>query len=128
MNNWKSRLREADAAADASLPSDDAARMRQAVIAAARTAAAPRAPAWSRAFVVAATALVVTCASMLAALQRTTLSMPMALVELPGLPDAPALTAQSAFVERQQLHFETPGGTRIIWVFNAEFEDQGTLP
>ena len=29
---------------------------------------------------------------------------------------------------RQQLQFATPGGTRIIWVFDAEFEVKGTLP
>jgi hypothetical protein len=28
----------------------------------------------------------------------------------------------------RQLHFSTPGGTRIIWVFDADFEVKGTLP
>ena len=30
--------------------------------------------------------------------------------------------------ERQQLQFSTPGGTRIIWVFDPGFEVKGTLP
>jgi hypothetical protein len=30
--------------------------------------------------------------------------------------------------ERRQLQFVTPGGTRIIWTFNSEFELSETLP
>jgi hypothetical protein len=30
--------------------------------------------------------------------------------------------------ERRQLQFATPGGTRIIWVFNSEFEMRETMP
>jgi len=30
--------------------------------------------------------------------------------------------------ERRQLQFSTPGGTRIIWVFDSEFQLKETLP
>jgi hypothetical protein len=30
--------------------------------------------------------------------------------------------------EQRQLQFSTPGGTRIIWVFNSEFEVKETTP
>jgi hypothetical protein len=29
---------------------------------------------------------------------------------------------------KRQLQFATPGGTRIIWVFDSDFEVKGTLP
>ncbi len=30
--------------------------------------------------------------------------------------------------ERRQIQFATPGGTRIIWVFDSEFQVKETLP
>ena len=30
--------------------------------------------------------------------------------------------------ERRQLQFDTPGGTRIIWIFNSEFDLKATNP
>jgi hypothetical protein len=46
-------------------------------------------------------------------------------------PVDPALasaTDETPATARQQLHFSTPGGTRIIWVFDPGFEVKGTLP
>jgi hypothetical protein len=35
----------------------------------------------------------------------------------------PGMTAADSFVTApRQLHFVTPGGTRVVWVFNPEFE------
>lgn len=43
-----------------------------------------------------------------------------------GHADAPARTGFAAGADvtstRRQLQFATPGGTRVIWVFNADFE------
>jgi hypothetical protein len=41
-------------------------------------------------------------------------------------PPAAAIPAESP--QQQQLQFSTPGGTRIIWVFNSEFELRETIP
>jgi hypothetical protein len=27
-------------------------------------------------------------------------------------------------VEHRQLHFSTPGGTRVIWIFNSQFQER----
>jgi hypothetical protein len=83
---------------------------------------------WPRAFVVTASVLFMVCASLLTALQRTTHEV------VGGLQPEIAVTsetpefAEGEDAERQQLHFRTPGGTRIIWVFDSQFEAKGTLP
>jgi len=45
---------------------------------------------------------------------------------------APTAAIDSAVVTppegRRQFQFETPGGTRIIWVFDPEFQVKETLP
>jgi len=33
-------------------------------------------------------------------------------------------TSSPANTKRRQLHFSTPGGTRVIWVFNSQFQDR----
>ncbi len=40
-------------------------------------------------------------------------------------PDVPAASAP---VPPRQLQFSTPGGTRIIWVFDPEFQVKETVP
>jgi hypothetical protein len=95
------------------------------------TATEPQARArfmWPRAFVVTATILLMVCASMLTALQRTTRHMVEGLVPGTAVASETPEAAESEDVERQQLHFRTPGGTRIIWVFDSQFEAKGTLP
>jgi hypothetical protein len=123
MTDWRARLREGDPGRDAVIPEADVRRMRAVLIAAAHEAVERR-TAWSRAFLVAATTLVLVCASMLTALQRTTREEP---APVAGV-EAVAAPAASSADERQQLHFETPGGTRIIWVFDSKFDVKGTLP
>jgi len=46
----------------------------------------------------------------------------------PADPVLASATDDVPATQRQQLHFSTPGGTRIIWVFDPGFEVKGTLP
>jgi hypothetical protein len=128
MSDWRARLREADAGRRFETRRDEIERVRKVVLAA---AARPNRDAWigpgrSLAFV-SATAMMTTlgvAASWHAAQQE------------PGPVPTTAVTQRSdrgstttdQEVGRQHLHFSTPGGTRIIWVFDAEFDSKGTLP
>jgi hypothetical protein len=128
MNDWQSRLREADPGSDAVMSPADVQRIRRAVTSAASEARQRVSIMWPRAFVVTATVLLMICASMLTVLQRTTRQMLESLPpETAVASDTPEVT-EGEDVERQQLHFRTPGGTRIIWVFDSQFEAKGTLP
>lgn len=124
MTDWRIRLRDADRALDADVDPDAAQRLRRSVLAASR-ASVPPARVWSRTFVATAAALTLVCAGLLAALQGG---------DLRGAPPADATKAtllpaqDEPPPERQQLHFSTPGGTRVIWVFDPGFEVKGTLP
>lgn len=113
---WRSRLRDADAAAPVEITDAELRRMRQAVVAAA-AAAASSATVWPRAFLVTATALLVVCSGLLAGLQNLASNRAPLIVEHAAEPSA-----------RTQLQFSTPGGTRIIWVFDSEFDLKGTTP
>ena len=126
MSDWLNRLREADAARVQELPPPAAQRIRRTAIAAAeRAQAAPRLD-WSAPFVLTTASLTLVCGVLLTALQAGRA----AVAEAPA--PSPAAQAEAAMADapagRQQLHFATPGGTRIIWVFDAEFEVKGTLP
>jgi len=124
MTDWRNRLRDADRALDRELKPEAAQRLRRSLLASA-SSLAPSPWMWSRAFAATAAALTLVCAGLLAALQGG------------DLRDAPPADATKAALvpaqddappERQQLHFSTPGGTRIIWVFDPGFEVKGTLP
>lgn len=126
MSDWRSRLREADVEHGGGLSAADVQRVRRAVIGAAVQPREPAGWAWSGPFLVVTTVLVMFCVSVLAALQEGRSAGPGAVksrhVEGSG-PDGAGPPA-----ERQQLQFATPGGTRIIWVFDSQFDVKGTLP
>jgi hypothetical protein len=129
MNDWQSRLREADPGSDAVMSPADVQRIRRAVMSAATGSRGRDRLMWPRAFVVTATVLLMVCASMLTALQRTTRGGDGALApETTATSEALEESLDSGEIERQQLQFKTPGGTRIIWVFDSQFEAKGTLP
>ena len=130
MTDWKTRWRDADSGLDADLPDAEIQRIRRIVVAAAGEAPRRAALGWPRAFVVTAALLVMVCASVLTGLQRATRQMEIDASVVPVASDAtPGAPGDgSADADRQQLHFRTPGGTRIIWVFDAQFEVKGTLP
>ncbi|HVL66851.1 MAG TPA: hypothetical protein VM364_06265 [Vicinamibacterales bacterium] len=110
MNDWRAILRQGDPAA--ALDPQAAARMRQAVV---RAAAADerRAPAWPMRLAFASFAGLVLTLSVLGTRPAH---------ERPG----PA--GVEAGAERRQIHFTTPGGTRIIWEINPEFRLEETAP
>ena len=118
MTTLKARLSEGDPAAGAGLSDGDVQEMRRMVVAA---AAKPMgAPAWwGQSLAVAALLLVMIGAGLFAgrrAADREPVIVPVALEDpAPG-------------GERRQLQFSTPGGTRIIWVFDSEFQLKETLP
>ena len=124
MSDWRRRLRDADRALAVEMERDVARRMRQSVLASAREAAA--APGWSRTFVTAAATLALLCVGLLTALPRGASERPVPAVADAGDPIVSGPDDPSA--ARQQLQFATPGGTRIIWVFDPGFEVKGTLP
>ena len=121
---WKNRLYEADAALARDLPPERARLLRQAVIAEAERAT--RLASWSLPFALTAGSLTAVAVALVLA---TAIAPPpqAAGVETAGAGEEMAQPPQAGG-NRQQLHFATPGGTRIIWVFDADFEVKGTLP
>ena len=127
MSHWKDRLRDADEALARELSREDAQRLRKTVLAA---MAAPTARRWPLSFTVIAGSLTAASAALV-------LSTAMgSSVPAPAGGSAPATAAAGNASsaqpaedgERRQLQFATPGGTRIIWVFDTDFEVKGTLP
>jgi hypothetical protein len=133
MTDWRTRLREADPDRGAELRPDAVERVRARVIAAVNASAPRPRQAPSRQLALVATLSLAVLAAVGAAWQaglRGTPDLPLRADRLigsgpatPGLGDDASSTAG-----RQQLHFATPGGTRIIWVFDPAFEIKGMLP
>ena len=123
MTQWKNRLLEADRELAREMSPGEVQRLRRTVVAEAASAVRSRRR-WSLPFVL-------TAGSLTAAAAALVLSM---VTALPGATAPPpgdvAVAGESApdAGGRQQLQFATPGGTRFIWVFDAEFEVKGTLP
>jgi hypothetical protein len=114
-SDWRPRLRAAldhDEGADAgTLAPEDVLAMRRTVVAAARDASPGRLR--RRSLAIAATVLLVIGVG--AAVERR-------LAEREPAATGPAEPALPAGGEHLQLQFATPGGTRIIWVFNSELD------
>ena len=128
MTDWRFRLRDADRALERDVEPDASQRIRRTILAAV-PANRPAVQAWSRTFAATAAVLTLVCVALLTTLQggaRLT-DDPAVRVE-PADPALASTTDDTSTTERQQLHFSTPGGTRIIWVFDPGFEVKGTLP
>lgn len=101
--------------------------MRRVVLAtAATTAPEPKGWPWTRPMFIAAT-VVAMIAVGIAAVRRFDLSVA---PETPSTMRADmslSASADGVVVPNRQLQFLTPGGTRIIWVFNSEFDLKATL-
>ena len=124
MSDWKTRLRESDPAPDAEMSATDVRRIRSVVLEAAHAADGSSPFAWPRSFVLTTAAFTVTCAVALVALQQNVSRTRRA----GGVAATGTISESAPVVQKQQLQFATPGGTRIIWVFDSEFEIKGTLP
>jgi hypothetical protein len=117
MKDLRTVLREGDpAAADQGLTPDQTTRMRRAIVIAARRPDVVRTP-WQQPLAVAAMVVLTVAAGVFAG-QRLARSQPEGV-------DQPRATP---IEERRQLQFSTPGGTRIIWVFDPEFSVKETVP
>ena len=128
MTDWRTRLRDADRALARDVEPEVSQRIRRAVL-----GAVPAGPAvvqaWSRTFAATAAALTLACVGLLTTLQGGAGTSDDDVVQVGPADTALASTTEDAPAsERQQLHFSTPGGTRIIWVFDPGFEVKGTLP
>ena len=111
-------LADADPVAlDPELAPEEALAMRRAVLAEGRVERPAREP-WAG-FVPVIVAVIVTVAAGVA-LGRKLPERPAAI----GAPVAPVAAPD----ERRQMQFATPGGTRIIWTLDPQFELRGTTP
>ena len=113
MEDWRRSLRDGDPVSrEPALNGDDVDRIRRAVL----TAEPRTARAWRMRLAV----LSVAAAAVVGALwvDRT--------VTHPLPADPPVLAAPppstSGAVQRRQVQFATPGGTRVIWVFDSTFD------
>lgn len=123
MTDLNTLLKNADPVRDDDgLSPVDAQRMRRVVVAATIEPSPARTP-WLRPFAITAVgALLVVLA---------TVAGDRVLVEqaLPPAPIDPAVApAGSTDGERRQLQFSTPGGTRIIWIFDQNLRLQESMP
>ena len=113
MTDLNNRLRESDPLRrEPGLSCDDVERMRRALIAAAHSAPVRRIR-WSRPFGIMAVA-VLTLVIGAVATRRVPSERPERRVSRSA---TPALSEQ-----RTQVHFSTPGGTRIVWTLDPAFQ------
>ena len=113
MTNLGKQLRDSDPLADVpALPLDDVQRIRRMIIAEIHRPAALWSP---RPLMVGATVAATLAAGVVIG-QRLPRQAPLrgGSVERPGGPDFGK--------DRRQVHFDTPGGTRIIWVIDPDFD------
>lgn len=108
---------------DSGLAPVDAERMRRVIVSAALESAPGRTP-WMRPFAIAAVlALLVVVGTMTG--DRVVVGPATAPVTSEPLA---AAGGSSADGERRQLQFSTPGGTRIIWIFDQNLRLQESMP
>ena len=119
MNDWRTALRDADAGAEAQLAADEVNAMRRAVVAAVPSPVAAR-RLWIQPLLVAATIALMIGTGAVAG-RRAALQPPTVATHAAPAPE----TGEQ---EKRQLQFATPGGTRIIWVFNPEFQLNESMP
>ena len=119
MNDWRTALRDTDPAAHAQLSNDDAQLMRRAILAEVPPAASRSARLWVQPLLVAATIALMIGTGALAGRRA---------VSDDARGGGVVSKADDDRAETRQLQFATPGGTRIIWVFNSEFDLKESIP
>ena len=113
MTDIRDRLRDADPLlADPGLSRDDVARMRRAVLDEAQAPQRETGLHWKKMLPIAAAVALIAGAGIDAA-RRTSRQAPVSAAAV-AAPVAAAAT-------KTQLHFSTPGGTRIIWTIDPAF-------
>ena len=115
MNHLNRLLRDADPVSrEPGLSAGDVAHLRRAMLAAAH-AAPVRSVLWGRQLAMAACLTVIVLVGLVAAHRVP-----------PAARDVPT-AASSASDQRTQIHFSTPGGTRIVWTLDPGFQLRETL-
>lgn len=127
MTDWRTLLRELEARnEDDRLSPDDAESMRRAMLAAAAKGSPEREHgSWMRPLLVAATVVAMVAVGVLAG-RRFDLGVPPQHQPAQGESHQESGAAETGEPNRQ-LQFLTPGGTRIIWVFNSDFDLKATV-
>lgn len=106
---------------DEGLSAVDAQRMRRIVVAEAAEPTPARTP-WRRPFAVA------TVASLLVTVATMTGDRLLVRHDAAPAPLEPSLATGGGGDDRRQLQFATPGGTRIIWIFDQNLRLQESMP
>ena len=101
----------------------DATRMRRLIVAAAPEPSVVRTP-WQRPFAIAALGALVAVVGAIAGHRRVVDSVP----ATQATEAVAAIGGSSIADERRQLQFATPGGTRIIWIFDQNLRLQESMP
>jgi hypothetical protein len=122
MNDLNTLLKNGDPLREnGELAGTDAQRMRRIIVAAALEAAPGRTP-WLRPFAAAAVGALLVVVGTIAGHRAA---------EQPASPvadDTVTTSGGSVGDERRQLQFSTPGGTRIIWIFDQNLRLQESMP
>jgi hypothetical protein len=125
MTDWRTRMRDAmDSDGEERLSADAARAMRRAIVAAARSSARVDVHSWKRPVAFAATVILMIGAGITAGRHLDLDLSPPEESAVDGAAAGPMEPARS----NRQLQFSTPGGTRIIWVFNADLDLKATMP
>jgi hypothetical protein len=123
MTDVKTLLTDGDPVrSDGELSPADALRMRRLIVAAAEPTVV-RTP-WQRPFAIAAVGALVAVVGTIAGHRRIVDPVPAA----PATEPLAAIGGSSIADERRQLQFATPGGTRIIWIFDQNLRLQESMP
>ena len=101
----------------------DASRMRRLIVAAASEPSMARTP-WQRPFAIAAIGALVAVVGAVAGHWRIVGPVP----ATPATEPQAAIGGSSIADEPRQLQFATPGGTRIIWIFDQNLRLQESMP
>jgi hypothetical protein len=116
MKDLKTLLRDADPVVhERGLPHETVAELRRAVVAAAH-AAEVNPVLWGRQFAMATCLTVMVLAGLVAAHRVP-----------PAVRAVPVPATSTASDQRTQIHFSTPGGTRIVWTLDPGFQLRETL-
>jgi hypothetical protein len=127
MIDWRRALSDLIAREDADhLSADEAATMRAAILGAVEPDRRPSVRlSWMRPLAFSAAAVALIAVGIVSA-RRFDAPAPAGGV-LSTTPLPPARQSNAAESSSRQLHFLTPGGTRIIWVFNSELNLKATI-
>jgi hypothetical protein len=124
MTDLKTLLTEGDPVRnEGELSPADASRMRRLIVAATAEPSVARTP-WQRPFAVAAIGALVAVVGTIAGHRRIVDPVPAPQATEP----LAAIGGSSIADERRQLQFATPGGTRIIWIFDQNLRLQESMP